>query len=180
MAQLVTLEKVGESGIFTVGFREDAAPFSMMRPDGQADGYSVQLCIEIAKAVAAELGRDEIQVDFNSKKNPTGSVYNLSPATNVVGEEENWNRMEIECRGPVIKVWVNGELVNQFTDAKVAAMISFSGPSSAFFSGTIVRPSGRKSMPDPVAAGCWPLISGGKASLSSVMLRVVISLPKTA
>ena len=64
MAMADTLEKVGESGIFTVGFREDAAPFSMMRPDGQADGYLVQLCIEIAKAVAAELGRDEIQVDF--------------------------------------------------------------------------------------------------------------------
>lgn len=61
----------------------------------------------------------EIQVDFNSKKNPTGSVYNLSPAIRVVGEEEAWNRMEIECRGSVIKVWVNGELVNEFTKAKV-------------------------------------------------------------
>lgn len=59
-----TLEKVGESGVFTIGFRQDAAPFSMMREDGQADGYSVELCIEIAKSVGAYLGRDEIQVDF--------------------------------------------------------------------------------------------------------------------
>ena len=27
-----------------------------------------------------------------------------------------WNRMEIECRGRAITVWVNGELVNQGTD----------------------------------------------------------------
>jgi hypothetical protein len=27
-----------------------------------------------------------------------------------------WNRMEVECRGRTITVWVNGELVNQGTD----------------------------------------------------------------
>jgi ABC-type amino acid transport substrate-binding protein len=59
-----TLEKVGESGVFTIGYRQDAAPFSMMRADGKADGYSVELCLEIAKAVGSHLGRSEIQVDF--------------------------------------------------------------------------------------------------------------------
>lgn len=30
-----------------------------------------------------------------------------------------WNKMEIECRGDEIKVWVNGELVNHGTQASV-------------------------------------------------------------
>ncbi len=63
-ARADTLEKVGESGTFTIGFRQDAAPFSMIRGDGKADGYSVELCLEIAKSVAIHLGRDEIHVDF--------------------------------------------------------------------------------------------------------------------
>lgn len=64
LAMADTLDKVGESGVFTIGFRPDAAPFSMQRADGIADGYSVALCLEIAKSVAAKLGREEIHVDF--------------------------------------------------------------------------------------------------------------------
>lgn len=61
----------------------------------------------------------EIQIDINSAANPTGSVYNLKRATQLVGGEEHWNRMEIECLGARIRVWVNGELVNDFSPAKV-------------------------------------------------------------
>ena len=60
------MEKVAESGVFTIGFRQDAAPFSMVRSDGKADGYSVELCIEIAKAVGASLDRSEIELVFKA------------------------------------------------------------------------------------------------------------------
>ena len=61
----------------------------------------------------------EIQVDYNDKKNLTGAIYGLQRPAKLVGGEQAWHRMEIECRGPLIRISVNGELVNEFSDAKV-------------------------------------------------------------
>lgn len=62
----------------------------------------------------------EIQIDpygapSGDPINRTGAIYEFQAATShpeVVGE---WNTMEIEVADPVIRVWVNDELVNEFT-----------------------------------------------------------------
>jgi len=50
-----TLKKVGDSGTLTVGYRENALPFSYTGSDGKPAGYSIDLCQEIAGAVQQEL-----------------------------------------------------------------------------------------------------------------------------
>ena len=50
-----TLKKVADSGTLTVGFRENALPFSYTGSDGKPAGYSIDLCQEIAVAVQQEL-----------------------------------------------------------------------------------------------------------------------------
>jgi glutamate/aspartate transport system substrate-binding protein len=50
-----TLKKVQDSGTLTIGFRENAMPFSFLGPDGKPRGYSIDLCQEIAQAVQQEL-----------------------------------------------------------------------------------------------------------------------------
>jgi glutamate/aspartate transport system substrate-binding protein len=50
-----TLKKVRDSGTLTVGFRENALPFSFLGNDGKPAGYSIDLCQEIAVAVQQEL-----------------------------------------------------------------------------------------------------------------------------
>jgi ABC-type amino acid transport substrate-binding protein len=50
-----TLKKVADSGTLTVGFRENALPFSYTGSDGKPAGYSIDLCQEIAGAVQQEL-----------------------------------------------------------------------------------------------------------------------------
>ncbi|MFI5170545.1 MAG: amino acid ABC transporter substrate-binding protein [Vicinamibacterales bacterium] len=50
-----TLKKVADSGTLTVGFRENALPFSYTGSDGKPAGYSIDLCQEIAAAVQQEL-----------------------------------------------------------------------------------------------------------------------------
>jgi len=50
-----TLKKVKESGTLTLGYRENALPFSFTGSDGQPAGYSIELCQEIAAAVQQEL-----------------------------------------------------------------------------------------------------------------------------
>ena len=50
-----TLKKVADSGTLTIGFRENALPFSYTGSDGKPTGYSIDLCQDIAVAVQQEL-----------------------------------------------------------------------------------------------------------------------------
>jgi ABC-type amino acid transport substrate-binding protein len=51
-AQADTMADVAKSGRFIIGYRADSAPFSSLGTDGKPTGYSVALCVEIAKLVA--------------------------------------------------------------------------------------------------------------------------------
>jgi glutamate/aspartate transport system substrate-binding protein len=50
-----TLKKVKDSGTLTMGYRQNALPFSFIGSDGKPAGYSIDLCQEIAVAVQQEL-----------------------------------------------------------------------------------------------------------------------------
>jgi ABC-type amino acid transport substrate-binding protein len=50
-----TLKKIADSGTMTIGYRENALPFSYTGSDGKPAGYSIDLCQEIAVAVQQEL-----------------------------------------------------------------------------------------------------------------------------
>ncbi len=59
-----TLSTVRQTGQFTIGFREDARPFSYRDAAGEPAGYSVDLCRAIAEGVRAATGRTDMQVEF--------------------------------------------------------------------------------------------------------------------
>jgi len=56
-AQTGTLEKIRASGAITLGYIENAAPFSSVGAKGEPQGYSVDLCREIARGIGQQLGR---------------------------------------------------------------------------------------------------------------------------
>jgi ABC-type amino acid transport substrate-binding protein len=59
-----TLKRINETGEMNLGFRQDQAPMSFDRGDGEAAGYSVDLCKYIASMVVETLGKTTIQVNF--------------------------------------------------------------------------------------------------------------------
>jgi ABC-type amino acid transport substrate-binding protein len=56
-AQTGTLEKIRATGTITLGYINDAAPFSFVDAKGDPQGYSVDLCREIARGIGTQLGR---------------------------------------------------------------------------------------------------------------------------
>src|SRR5262245_54872497 len=56
-----TLEKIRSTGTITLGYIEDAAPFSSVDAKGEPQGYSVDLCREIARGIGAQLGLPKIE-----------------------------------------------------------------------------------------------------------------------
>ena len=46
-----TLDKIKETGVIQMGYRETARPFSFRGSDGQPTGFSVELCLQVAGGV---------------------------------------------------------------------------------------------------------------------------------
>ncbi len=57
------LDRARDSGIFKIGYRTDAAPYSFKNDSGKPAGYVVDLCREVAAAVQKDAGR-EVKVEY--------------------------------------------------------------------------------------------------------------------
>jgi glutamate/aspartate transport system substrate-binding protein len=54
-AQTGTLEKIRKTGVITMGYVNGSAPFSSKDANGQPQGYSVDLCREVASGIRSQL-----------------------------------------------------------------------------------------------------------------------------
>src|SRR4030095_10825566 len=46
-----TLDKIKETGVIQMGYRETARPFAFRGSDGQPTGFSVELCLQVAGGI---------------------------------------------------------------------------------------------------------------------------------
>ncbi len=58
-----TLDRVRETSVFKIGYRADAKPYSYRNENGQPAGYIVDLCLEVAAAVRADVG-DKVRFEY--------------------------------------------------------------------------------------------------------------------
>ena len=59
-----TLKKIKTTGTFTIGYRESAPPFSFMGPDKRPVGYSIDLCMNVARAIQQQLKMENLKLDW--------------------------------------------------------------------------------------------------------------------
>jgi len=59
-----TLQRISETGKIRIGFVPDAPPLSFLDGDGNAVGYSIDLCRHIASRVRKELNLEKIDIVF--------------------------------------------------------------------------------------------------------------------
>ena len=59
-----TLERVRDSGVLKIGYRDDAAPYSYTNAIGQPAGYTIALFQAVATDIAAEVGRAELAIEY--------------------------------------------------------------------------------------------------------------------
>ena len=57
-----TLDRIKEARAITLGYRNDAVPFSFKDREGRVRGYSVELCARVATAIQKDLGLAELSV----------------------------------------------------------------------------------------------------------------------
>ncbi|MEM8664834.1 MAG: amino acid ABC transporter substrate-binding protein [Pseudomonadota bacterium] len=59
-----TLKRIDERGVVNVGHRESSVPFAYMDDNGEPIGYTLDVCAKIVEGIGAELGRDDLEVNF--------------------------------------------------------------------------------------------------------------------
>jgi ABC-type amino acid transport substrate-binding protein len=64
LAGAATLDRVRESGVLRVGYREDAPPYAYRNEVGEPAGYSVELCRAVAAHLKQALRLDEIRLEY--------------------------------------------------------------------------------------------------------------------
>ena len=82
----ITLQRIADKGVFTIGYVPDAAPMSFDAPDGKVSGYSIELCRHIGAAVKRRLGRDDLEIRY---------VPLIAPQERINGVVDG--KVDIEC-----------------------------------------------------------------------------------
>lgn len=59
-----TLDRVRDTGVFKIGYREDAAPYSYKSALGEPAGYSVNLCRAVALTLKQDLDLADIALEY--------------------------------------------------------------------------------------------------------------------
>ena len=59
-----TLDRMRDSGKLTLGYRDDARPFSYRDESGNADGYAVALCKAVAEKIKSDQGLPALTVEW--------------------------------------------------------------------------------------------------------------------
>ena len=63
-ASAATLDRVKQAGKLILGYRTDGQPFSFKDASGNADGFAVQICKDVAERLKADLGVSELAVEW--------------------------------------------------------------------------------------------------------------------
>ncbi|MDX1430866.1 MAG: amino acid ABC transporter substrate-binding protein [Gammaproteobacteria bacterium] len=63
-AQAATLDRIKETGVIKLGYREDAAPYSFKNDIGEPAGYTVDLCRAVAASLKRQLSLDQIDIQY--------------------------------------------------------------------------------------------------------------------
>ncbi len=80
-----TLQRIRETGAMPIGVRDTSFPFSFIDQGKRPQGYSIDLCLEIADAIKSELGLPRLEVRY----------IPVSPPNSVLALQDG--KIDLEC-----------------------------------------------------------------------------------
>jgi glutamate/aspartate transport system substrate-binding protein len=79
-----TLRKISETGVISLGFRDNSLPFSFLDKQQRPIGYSIDLCLQVVEAIKVKLKLPGLEVMFR----PVTSANRLSFVVNDIVDLE--------------------------------------------------------------------------------------------
>jgi glutamate/aspartate transport system substrate-binding protein len=80
-----TLQRIRDTGAMPIGIRDASFPFSFVDQGKRPQGYTIDICLEIADAIKNELGLPRLEVRY----------IPVSPASRIAALQDG--RIDLEC-----------------------------------------------------------------------------------
>jgi ABC-type amino acid transport substrate-binding protein len=184
------LKRIKDSGTITLGYRDNAAPFSFRGTDGRPAGYSVDLCSRIATAIRQELKLPALKVNWVA----------VTAQTRVAAVADG--KVDMECGMTTVTIarqkqvdfsnliFVDGGNMLLREDAKLRSAADLAGRQIAVQAGTTTEQVLRKALktrrvdaevvPVKTPAAGLALVEDGKAAAFAGDRIVLAMLAKSA
>jgi len=135
-AQSGTLEKIRKAGAITMGYVEGSPPFSFLDESRQPQGYSVDLCREIANGIRAQLGLANLETRWVALTLQNRLEAVRSGRVDIECSTTTWTLSRQKDVDFSLITFVDGGSILARADAGVGRLSDFSGKRIAVITGT--------------------------------------------
>ncbi len=131
-----TLKKIKEKGVIVLGVRDSTKPFSYLNDKQDYEGYSVDLCLSIAKAVQRQLGMSQLNISMQ----PVTSSLRIPLIQNGTVDIECGNTTNTAERQSIVEFsptfYVSGSRLLSKRSSNIQTLADLRGKKLAINSGT--------------------------------------------
>ncbi len=136
-AQTATLDKIRKAGAITMGYVEGAAPFSFRGEAGQPQGYSVDLCREIASGIRAQLGLASLETRWVALTLQSRLEAVRAGKVDIECSTTTWTlERQKDVDFSLITFVDGGSMLTRAADVSLARLTDFGGKRIAVITGT--------------------------------------------
>ena len=135
-AQTGVLEKIRNAGAITMGYVEGAAPFSFVDENRQPQGYSIDLCREIANGIRAQLGVAKLETRWVALTLQNRLEAVRSGRVDIECSTTTWTLSRQKEVDFSLITFVDGGSILARGDADVGRLSDFGGKRIAVITGT--------------------------------------------
>jgi glutamate/aspartate transport system substrate-binding protein len=136
-AQTATLDKIRKAGAITMGYVDGAAPFSFLGEGKQPQGYSVDLCREIASGIRAQLGLASLETRWVALTLQNRLEAVRTGKVDIECSTTTWTlERQKEVDFSLITFVDGGSMLTRAADVSLARIVDFDGKRIAVITGT--------------------------------------------
>ncbi len=135
-AQTGALEKIRKAGAITMGYVEGSAPFSFLDENRQPQGYSVDLCREIADGIRTQLGLEALETRWVALTLQNRIEAVRSGRVDIECSTTTWTLSRQKEVDFSLITFVDGGSILARADADVGRLSDFGGKRIAVTAGT--------------------------------------------
>jgi len=135
-AQTGVLDKIRESGVITMGYVENSAPFSFLDESRRPQGYSVDLCRAIATGIRAQLKLQNLETRWVPLTIQDRLEAVASGKVDIECSTTTWTFARQALVDFSLITFLDGGSILTRVDGKIARINDFSGKKIAVISGT--------------------------------------------
>ncbi|WP_419905328.1 amino acid ABC transporter substrate-binding protein [Kiloniella sp.] len=139
-----TLDRIAATNTFVVGYRDEMPPFSYRSPEGEIEGYSIDLCKGVHTALKQELGKPDLKIEFVEVTAESRFDLILNKKIDIVCGTTSWTLGRQAKMGFSLQTFITGAEMLVKDDSRIRSLKSLSEKKAGVIQGTLTADTIKK------------------------------------